>query len=250
MGPKTTKAKPAFVSHAPQNRTDYTIYIDAPRVAPPRDGFPAVLLMDGDAFFDPGVHAGRTLAQAGIIPHCVVVGVGYGVGFGKPGNFRGRDYTPTHAREEPSSGGAGAFLSYLTDTLWPELAQRYPLRETHRVIAGHSLGSLAVLFALFQEKPFFDRALAGAPSVWWDDRSILGLAAKLRDRTASLPARLYLGVGGDETPSMLGDLELLEAQLRERPFKGLSVSSKVLPGLDHFNSAAEILASGLADLLG
>ena len=54
------------------------------------------------------------------------VGVGYGAGFGSPAIKRGRDYTPVAHGDEPGSGGADAFLQFLTVTLWPVLARRYP----------------------------------------------------------------------------------------------------------------------------
>jgi predicted alpha/beta superfamily hydrolase len=247
MKPKLTEAKPAFICHSPETGTDYTIYIDAPQSKGPAS---AVFLMDGDFFFDTGVAARRSLEASGEIPPAVIVGVGYGAGFGKPGNFRGRDYTPTASTDEPSSGGADLFLAFLTRTLWPQVASRHRLREAGRVIAGHSLGSLLVLHALFQDHPFFDRALASAPSIWWDNRSILGLISRLRDKRSKLIGRLYLGVGSDDSPSMTDDLGLLEKQLEERPFSGLEVKSERFPGHDHYDVTPLTMKSGLTALLG
>jgi predicted alpha/beta superfamily hydrolase len=245
--PQMTKAKAAFTSHSKETGTSYQIYVDEPKAKGPH---PVVFLMDGDFFFDAGVHASRTLAEEGRIPPTIVVGVGYGASFGKPGNYRGRDYTPTSGEDEPLSGGAHTFLSYLTGTLWKEVAGKYSVKSTKRVVAGHSLGSLLVLYALFQKEPFFDLALASAPSIWWEKRSILGIASKLRDSHAALEASVYLGVGENDSPSMLADLGLLEKQLKDRPFKGLTIQSGTFAGLDHYNSAAVILKAGLADLLG
>jgi len=206
--------------------------------------------MDGDFLFDPAVRAYRSLRRSGRMPPVALVAVGYGAGFGEPGNFRGRDYTPTAAAEEPSSGGADRFLDYLAGSLWPELARRLPLSESGRAIAGHSVGSLLVLHALFQARPFFNLALASAPSIWWDNRSILRLAAALRDRQAALRGHLYLGVGENDTPSMIGDLALLERQLRDRPFNGLRVDSQRFAGRDHYDAVPHTLHSGLRALLG
>jgi uncharacterized protein len=247
--PPITKAKPAFVLHSGETGTDYHIYVDAPKRAAP-GGSPAVLVMDGDYFFDEAAEASRSLAKEGRIPPSFVIGVGYGAGFGKPGNYRGRDYTPTAAPEEPGSGGGDRFLGFLTQTLWPELARRYTLRPRGHAIAGHSLGSLLVLHALFQARPFFDLALASAPSIWWDNRSILRQASALRRRHASLDGTLYLGVGQDDSPSMSGDLGLLEKQLKDKPFKGLRVVSEVFPGRDHYNALPDTVSAGLATLLG
>ncbi len=250
MKPRMTDSKPAFISHSRETGTAYAIYVDAPRGSPFREPLAAVLVMDGDFLFDPAVEAGRSLLEAGRIPPVAVIGVGYGAGFGKPGNLRGRDYTPTASPDEPNSGHADRFLEYLSCTLWPELARRLPLRETGRVMAGHSLGSLFVLHALFQPRPFFDLALASAPSIWWDNRSILGLVSGLRDRQAALKGRLYLGVGADDTPSMTVDLGLLESQLKVRPFNDLHVVCERFPGRDHYDVVPYALRAGLASLLG
>ncbi len=247
MKPTITRARPAFASRSEATGTDYAIYVDAPGDAPGPWG--AVLLMDGDYFFDAAVSAARSLRAEGAIPPAVIVGVGYGAGFGQPGNHRGRDYTPTASPQEPASGGADRFLDYLVGTLWPELESRHPVRGGKRVIAGHSLGSLLVLYALFQPRPFFRGALASAPSIWWDDRSILGLAAGLRERQSELDAKLYLAVGEEDTPSMTGDMALLERQLAERPFRGLTLVSERFAGRDHYDVVPDSVRAGLASLL-
>ena len=93
-------------------------------------------------------------------------------------------------------------------------------------------------------------SLASAPSIWWDSRSILGLVSRLRERQARLDGRLYLCAGDADTPSMAGDLALLEKQLGERPFSGLTVVSERFPGRDHYDSAPLGMREGLARLLG
>ena len=247
MKPAATRARPAFISHSGETGADYRIYVEAPAGAPgPWD---CVLVMDGDYLFDAAAEAARSLRAQRLIGPTAVVGVGYGAGFGEPGNHRGRDYTPTASADEPSSGGADSFLGYLTGTLWPELAGRHPLRADRRAIAGHSLGSLLVLHAVLRPRPFFNAALASAPAIWWDNRSILGLASALRDRTAELEASLYLCAGDEDTPSMTGDLALLEAQLDQRPFAGLRVTSERFAGRDHYNVVPQAMRAGLASLL-
>jgi predicted alpha/beta superfamily hydrolase len=247
---RPTDAAPAFVSVSPETGTSYRIYVDAPATASRAGPWPCVLLMDGDYFFDVAVTVIRELLSAGRIPPVVVVGVGYGAGFGQPGNERGRDYTPTASSLEPASGGAGLFLRYLSGTLWPQLAERYPLRPEGRLIAGHSLGALFALYALFQDPPFFTGVLASAPSLWWDERSLLHLARDLRDRRSSLAAHLFLGVGTEDSPSMTGDLTLLEAQLAAHPFAGLKITSDRFPGRDHLTALPDALRAGFRALLG
>lgn len=242
--------KPAFKLESPATRTNYWIYVCSPDSHREPGPWPSVLFMDGDDQFKYAVKAYRVLRRKSQVPPLLLVGVGYGASYMKPANKRGRDYTPTHNAFEPSSGGAETFLQFLTTTLWPELKARYPIHTQQRGIAGYSLGSLLVLRALFQAKPFFTCHLAGSPSVWWDNRSILRQARTLRARYARLRARLFLSVGEKDSESMTGDLALLEAQLAKKPFKGLDITSCRFAGRDHFNALPDAFRAGLTALFG
>lgn len=204
--------------------------------------------MDADDQFPFAVAAYSELRATVSLPPLLLVGVGYGASYTKPVNKRMRDYTPTAMPGEDGTGGADAFLRFLQNTLWPELARRYPLRNDVRGIAGHSLGSLLALHALFQPKPFFNRALISSPSIWFDDRSILRLALDHRDRRTLLTARAFLSVGEMDTPSMTGDLTLLEQQLIKRPFAELELTFRRYSGLDHYNVLPSAFADGLKNL--
>jgi predicted alpha/beta superfamily hydrolase len=240
---------PAFTLTSPETGTDYRIYVEAPP-ASSRDPMPAVLFMDGDDQFKFALAAYRELRAANLVAPLLLVGVGYGASYTKPANRRGRDYTPVAHADEPSSGGAGAFLRFLTATLWPELGRRFPVDDARRGLAGHSLGSLLVLHALFQPQPFFTHHLASAPSIWWADRALLGHAKTLRRSVSTLPARLFLCVGENDTPSMTGDLALLERQLAEAPFQQLAVTSRRFADRDHYNVLPDAFRTGLATLFG
>lgn len=240
-----------FFLPSPQTGTTYHIHLapldgrdspDAPR--------PAVLFLDGDDQFAAATEAYRSGRAAGELPPLLLAGVGYGASYTKPANKRVRDYTPTTLATEEGSGGADRFVAFLTDTLWPELARRYPLRDDVRGLAGHSLGSLLVVHALLQRKPFFNRLLASAPSLWWDHRAILCAAQNLQRTGAALPARLFLSVGEDDTPSMTGDLELFEDQLAALPFPGLEIVSRRFPQRDHYNVLPDAFGAGLRVLFG
>lgn len=241
MGP------PTFSLPSPETGTEYRIYVESSPSAKDRTR-PAVLFMDGDDQFEAAVEAYRAGHAAGEIPDLLLVGIGYGASYTKPGNRRVRDYTPTAMPTETGSGGADAFLTFLTRTLWPELHRRYAVRDDHRGLAGHSLGSLLVVHALFQPKPFFDRLLASAPSLWWDDRASLCAAQNLQRTGIALPARLFLSAGEEDTASMTGDLTLLEEQLVALPFSQLEVISRRFPGHDHYNVLPIAFRTGLTTL--
>lgn len=230
-----------FTLRSSETGTSYVLSVFEPKEPGP---WPVVLGMDGDYLVSERVDLRPALRAVPVL----FVAVGYGAGFGDPANRRGRDYTPVFHRDEPSSGGADAFLRFLTATLWPELARRHRIDAARRGIAGHSLGSLLVLHALFQPKPFFTHHLASAPSIWWADRAILGRVAALRAKQADLPGKLFLGAGENDSHSMAADLRLLEKQLAAKPFKGLEVISRRFPGKDHYNVVPEAFETGLRAL--
>lgn len=242
--------KPAFVLHSPDTKTDYAIFIEAPVDQDGSGPWPAVLFMDGDDQFTTAVTAYRSARKAGELPPLLLVGVGYGASYSKPANKRGRDYTQSPHTDEPTSGGAEAFTRFLTDTLWPELARRYPIDNTRRGIAGHSLGSLLVLYALWREPLFFTHYLASAPSIWWADRHILSLAAQRHITRPAIPAQLFLSVGTEDSQSMTGDLTLLEQQLTSAPFTELRWEVRRFPQRDHFNVLPDAFHAGLVALFG
>jgi hypothetical protein len=241
--------KPSFIFHSPETGTDYHIYVEEPPQHSTAEKIPAVLFMDGDDQFGSAVSAYEKLRKDDPRTRpLLLVGVGYGASYRKPQNKRFRDYTPTVMPGEDGTGGGKNFLTFLSTTLWKELSGRYALSETERGIGGHSLGSLLALYALFQPKPFFNRALVSSPSVWYDDRSIMKIAQSLRDQQSALPARAFLSVGEEDSPSMTGDLALLEQQLAAHPFDQLELIQKRYPDKDHYNAIEPAFEDGLRAL--
>ena len=240
---------PAFKLPSPETGTDYWIYVKPPAPTPAAR-WPVLVFLDGDDQYAAGVAAYRDLFAQSVVPPMLLVGVGYGASYASPANRRGRDYTPVAHSDEPASGGAAAFLAFLGTTLWPELIRRYPADPAARGLAGHSLSSLFVLYALFQPQPFFTQHLASSPSIWWAERAMLQQAAELRTRQTVLPAEIFLSVGSEDTPSMTGDLALLEAQLTSQPFAGLKIIQRRFSKRNHFNVLPIAFATGLSALFG
>jgi predicted alpha/beta superfamily hydrolase len=228
--------------------TEYQVSVRAPRTS---GRHPVLLVMDGDDLFAPLVVTARELINAGQIPPMILAGVGYGGSFRSPQNRRGRDYTPTRLAGEPSeTGGAANFAAFLKDKLLPELSARFQTDQIAPGIAGHSLGSLFALYALFQPAPLFRNFLVSSPSIWWDDRAVLKQAAVLRERQSSLPARLFLSVGVNDSESMTGDLKLLEEKLATAQWSELDYTVQRLADRDHYNVVPDAYRAGLLWLYG
>lgn len=239
--------QPTFTLPSPQTGTEYAVYV-LQAAESDHGPVPAVLFMDGDDQFDAATEAYRVALARGEVAPLLLVGVGYGATYTSPLNRRVRDYTPTAMPTEHGSGAAEDFHVFLTTTLWRELSERYAVRADLRGIAGHSLGSLFVIHALLKRKPFFHRFLASAPSLWWDDRSILCAAEKLQRTGVALPARLFLSCGTDDTVSTTTDLEQFEDQLNANPFPELEVVSQRFRGRNHYNVLPDAFGAGLRAL--
>jgi predicted alpha/beta superfamily hydrolase len=234
--------KPTLL-HVEALDTDYHLTIHAPESGGPH---PLLLVTDGDDLLAPMVAAAQELVAAHRIPPLILAGIGYGGSFRSPRNRRGRDYTPTKLAGEPmENGGAAAFLASLRSDVLPRLMADYPVDRHNLGVAGHSLGSLFGLFALFQPEPLFQRFLLSSPSIWWDDRSVLRIAAELRARQSQLPARVFLSVGEDDTPSMTGDLALLEDQLAATRWQALDYAVQRFPEHDHITVIPAAYRAGL-----
>jgi predicted alpha/beta superfamily hydrolase len=234
--------KPSFVLSSPQTGTDYWVHVRKPRTPGP---WIPVIVLDGDDMFTTAVKA-RDAAKSSA--PLLIVGVGYGAPIPKPGNKRARDYTPVQAHEEPSSGGAANFLTFLTATLWPELQKRYTLADDARGLAGYSLGALFVLYAQFQSQPFFTHHLAGSPSIWWGDGTMLEQVTAVHRANPDLRGRLFLSVGENDSHSMRGDLARLETQLGALAFPQLEATVRRFPRKTHMNAMPVTFATGLATL--
>jgi hypothetical protein len=112
-------------------------------------------------------------------------------------------------------------------------------------ITGNSLSGLFVLYALLRARPVFRRGLAGSPSIWWDDRSILRLIDAPLRASGALSCRLFMCAGEDDSPSMATDLTLFSNKLTQAPRNLLAWTTDRFPGLDHYTALPSSFRSGL-----
>ncbi len=147
----------------------YQIWLSCPAGPAPDSGWPLTWVLDHTMF-----HALTAIVQnqPAAQPRGVVVGVGY-----SGPDRRAYDYTPSVASVLPladtaqpaDSGGADDFLGFLLHELKPWLTGSFPIDVHRQTLAGHSLGGLFALYALFQYPAMFQTYLVSSPSVWWAD---------------------------------------------------------------------------------
>jgi predicted alpha/beta superfamily hydrolase len=187
------------------------LFVAWPEQQPPPEGFPLLLLLDGEANFGTAVEAARTQSrrpEVTRVPPAVIAAV---VHRDTAEDARQRDFLPP---------GSDAFLDLLQAEILPAISDCVPCDPARRAIFGHSFSGLLVLRALFSRPLLFSRYVAASPSLWWNDREALGDA----DHFLANPPpeasrlRLLLTAGGLESDDPMAD-EARRAKLRERALR-------------------------------
>jgi len=179
----------------------YRIFMSVPASPPPPSGHPVLYVLDANAAFPVAAFMARSAQSrrevTGHVPP-LVVGIGY------PGDAdfhveaRRRDYTGGTGKPEATApdGGAELFLDFIEQELKPLVARHHAIDPQRQALFGHSFGGLFVLHTLFTRPGSFSSYLASSPSIWWQDKRVLGALPGLM-KNKQMP-RLQLSVGALE----------------------------------------------------
>lgn len=193
------------------NGKSYRLLVSEPAGEPPEAGWPVVYLIDGSLHFGITVDTARIQERWPDTRAAVIVGVAYPTdSVVEALQVRTHDLTPPTPLEVTQSGwqkrmgatpddygGLDAYLCMLEKEVKPRvraLGRTDPADET---LMGHSLGGLATLTALFRDPDAFRNYVAISPSIWVNDRWVLGLVDGFIDRVrgGDVRARLLLSTG-------------------------------------------------------
>lgn len=190
---------------------------------------PIVVVLDGSMTFGTAVECAELRTAVGFLTPAVIVGVTYDSDIITATRLRTRDFTlPAPADGYPELapligteyGGAEAFLRFLERELIPTIQQRAPeASATKRVIFGHSLAGLLVVYALLERPNSFTTYVASSPSLWWNDFAVLRNRDAFQDRIADsqVPVSVLLTVAsGEQEPprQTIPGTDLIAAQKR------------------------------------
>lgn len=142
----------------------FQIFVASPTGPRPERGYPTLYVLDANRMFATAVETVRALGQRGDTPrtlNAIVVGVGYPPG-ADVGLERSYDLTPPTPESlipermgrnpDLRVGGAAQFLTFIEDTLKPQIVARYDIDPEREALFGHSFGGLFTLYALFERK--------------------------------------------------------------------------------------------------
>ncbi len=228
-----------FTSRFLPDARDITVYLPPGYNENEQRSYPLLILQDGQNLFDPTTSfiPGRTWRVAetadeaiagGAVEPLIIAGVA------NAGERRIAEYTPT--RDWKLGGGKAArYGDLLTQELLPFLRAEYRLHPgpQHTGLGGSSLGGLVSLWLGLRFPEIFGRLAVLSPSVWWNNRYILGSVQDMAPQLSVRP-RIWLDVGDAEGRRTLTDADLLDFRLRAQGWRdGVDLHYERIPGGTH-----------------
>ncbi|WP_071781074.1 alpha/beta hydrolase-fold protein [Adhaeribacter aquaticus] len=146
----------------------YTPYAGKQTRATSTQTYPVLYVLDGESNFRSVAVTVERLAQLGLCPPMIVVGIA--------NTDRSRDLTPTAVANNTSgvhnSGGGEKFLSFIERELIPHIDSNHPTAP-YKLLWGHSLGGLMVMQTMAHNKDMFNGYIAIDAAIWWDKHRVL-----------------------------------------------------------------------------
>jgi predicted alpha/beta superfamily hydrolase len=207
-----------FPSRYLPNKHDLIVYVPPGYEEETERIYPVLYMQDGQNLFDGSTSfvPGRTwemreradeAIEAGEVAPLVIVGI-YNAG-----DRRLAEYT--HERDWRMGGGEAAnYGNLLTREIMPWIAGHFRVRPEREQtgLGGSSLGGLVTLYLGLRHAQLFGRLAVLSPSVWWNNKSILGYLDEHSPQVWERP-RMWLDVGDREGRRALGDVEKLRKRL-------------------------------------
>ena len=240
-GPGQLQKHEQFRSRFLSKKRDLIVYLPGIYQKRPDLRFPVLYLEDGQNLFDPatsfipgmywrvGETADALIAQGTIQPLIIV-------GIYNTGKQRINEYTPTRDRKL-GGGKADKYGRLLVEELKPFIESEYRAlgSAAHTGLGGSSLGGLLTIYLGLQYPQVFGKLAVLSPSVWWNRRAIIDIAAQ-----APLLARprVWLDVGTKEDAHAVANVTALRDTLLQRGWQdSRDLHFEVIDGAQH-NEAA------------
>jgi predicted alpha/beta superfamily hydrolase len=209
----------SFPSRYLAEKRDLIVYVPPGYDEERERRYPVLYMQDGQNLFDGSTSfiPGRTWEmrehadagiEAGEVEPLIIVGI-YNTG-----DRRLAEYTPE--RDWRMGGGEAAdYGQMLTRDLMPWIASQYRVQTQREStgLGGSSLGGLVTLYLGLRHAERFGKLAVLSPSVWWNNKSILGYLNERAPEIWERP-RVWLDVGDREGRRALSDAELLNKRLK------------------------------------
>ncbi|KKO44061.1 esterase [Arsukibacterium ikkense] len=203
-----------------------------------QERYPVLYLTDGDIQAPHTAGTVDYLAKFEQMPPMIVVGIV------NPPETRARDLTVTSSEKQNPNQleNADKFLSFVENEVIPFVKQQYRTLD-YQVLSGTSHGGQFAINALVKRPGLFNGVIAISPSLWWNDKQVLGLA-EVGMKSDQLQGRLYISIANEEaamTEPFQQFVELTERYASEK----LVVASQIFSNETHNTTVLQGQYAGL-----
>lgn len=208
--------------------------------------YPVVYVTDAYWDFEKMMGIRGSLVYDKVAPEFIVVGLGYAGNKLNYGDLRRLELSPVPFGEPAeSSGKAAEFLQLIKNEVIPFIEGNYRADPAFRVMSGASLGGLFTLFTMYTEPGLFHGYIAATPAVSLGNEWLLEYEDAFSRSGKQLRARLYMTVGGNESPDFMSSILRMNARIASREQPHLAHDFRVIEGERHAGMQFESYVRGL-----
>lgn len=224
--------------------TTYTMTVFYPGDAMPSTPVPVVYVLDGFWWGNMAGEVLHDLSNNNNIPKCLLVSLDYKKGDGV--YARSKDLVYPGPGVSVDSAQGDKFFQFIKTELVPYVEANYACDSTERVIFGHSLGGLFVLYSLLDNasQPLFKKCIAASCSIGMGaDNYVFEKEAQVAQQVADLPVKLFIGSGTyvGSSPAMH---QAFFERINGRAYPGFKAGFSVYPE-QHGTDAYPIFTDGI-----
>ena len=230
----------------------YIIQVGLPiGYSPDKESYPVLYILDGDKSFGMTKEITDWLIWSNEIEKIILVGISYEQGWWQK---RARDYShcadTINVKWVKQAGGADNFLKFVKNELFPVINQNYKTNQDSIAIMGLSLGGMLGTYVLFTQPELFKGYIIIAPSLGWNNNSILKMEDDYSGNHKELNKLVYMAYGSLDNNKVLvvnPTNEFIQT-IKMRNYESLKFTSQVFEGETHISVYATALTHGLKNI--
>jgi predicted alpha/beta superfamily hydrolase len=226
----------------------YALFVGLPvsYAKEPGKRYPVVFVTDGYWDFQKLTALHGPLVYDRYAPEFIVVGMGYAGENPDFNKLRSWELSPVpFGAADDSSGHAREYLDTIEKVFIPLIDKEYRTDPKKRVLGGASLGGLFTLYSMFTKPELFSAYIAVTPAVGLQDEWLLKYEDEFAKAGKSVSARLYMTVGGNESPRVVAPILRMNQRLAMRRYPQLAFEFRIIDGERHAGNQTESYNRGL-----
>jgi predicted alpha/beta superfamily hydrolase len=216
--------------------------------------YPVLYVWDGDKSFGMTKEIADWLMWSKEIKDIIVIGISYGQGMDDWWNKRARDYT--HCSDTivakgmfKSTGGADNYIKFVKNEVFPIINKNFRTKPDSSAISGISFGGMLSSYILFTQSELFEGYIIIAPSLVWNNKSILKLETEYSSNHKELNKTVYIAYGSlDDKDWVINPTDEFIQMIKMRNYQGLKFVPQIFEGETHISVFSTAHTNGLKTL--